>query len=206
MEFIFSNFYVFLFSVVVISTSGVLSPGPLLAAAVAKGREDRNAGVLISVGHGVVEFPLMILIYLGFSRFFTGSLVRSFIGIGGGLVLFYMGYDMIRARKSMGSEAGGLSYGSVFAGIFTSVSNPYFVLWWITVGAALIVAASGFGVWGFVVFMFVHWSCDLLWYTFVTRVVNRSSGFWTSRVHEVVFGGCGLFLIFFGVWFILSVI
>ncbi len=203
---IYSNLYLFLLSVVFISLSGVLSPGPVFAVTVAKGRDDGNAGVWVSLGHGVIEFPLMILIYLGFSRFFTGDLIRVVIGVGGGLMLLFMGFEMIRARRDLVGEGVDLSYGSVFAGFFTSASNPYFFLWWATVGAALIVAASGFGVLGFVLFMFVHWSCDLVWYSFVSRMVYRSSHLWSRRLHEVVFGGCGLFLVFFGLWFIVSVL
>ncbi len=206
METIYSNIYLFLISVVFISLSGVLSPGPVFAATITKGQKDKNAGVLISLGHGVIEFPLMVLIYLGFSRFFTGEAVRTVIGVGGGLMLFYMGKEMIKIRKEMGGEGKDLPYGSVFAGFFTTTSNPYFFLWWATIGATLIVAAAGFGVVGFLLFMVVHWSCDLVWYSFVSRIVNRSAHLWSKRVHEVVFGGCGLFLVFFGLWFIVSVL
>ncbi|MFQ5975977.1 MAG: LysE family transporter [Candidatus Hydrothermarchaeales archaeon] len=206
METFYSNIYLFLISVVFISLSGVLSPGPVFAATIAKGRKDKNAGVLISVGHGVIEFPLMILIYLGFSKFFTSEGIKTVIGIGGGLMLFYMGFDMIKVRKDMTGKGRDLSYGSLFAGFFTTTSNPYFFLWWATIGATLIVAASGFGVTGFLIFMVVHWSCDLVWYSFVSRMVNRSAHLWSKRVHEVVFGSCGLFLVGFGLWFIASVV
>ncbi|MFQ5888160.1 MAG: LysE family transporter [Candidatus Hydrothermarchaeales archaeon] len=206
METIYSNIYLFLAAVVFISLSGVLSPGPVFAVTIAKGRKDRNAGILISVGHGVIEFPLMILIYLGFSKFFTGEGIKTVIGIGGGLMLFYMGLEMIKVRKKMSGEGKDLPYGSVFAGFFTTTSNPYFFLWWATIGATLIVAATGFGVVGFLLFMVVHWSCDLVWYSFVSRMVNKSAYLWSGKAHEVIFGGCGLFLIGFGLWFIASVI
>lgn len=206
MELIYSSIYLFLMSVVIISLSGVLSPGPVLAVTIAKGRKDRNAGAFISIGHGIIEFPLMILIYLGFSRFFTMEIIKRAIGIGGGLMLIYMGLEMIKIRREISGEGKDLPYGSITAGFLTTTSNPYFFIWWATIGAALIVAATGFGVMGFLLFMITHWSCDLVWYYFVSRMVNKSKHLWTEEIHEVVFGGCGIFLTVFGIWFIASVI
>ena len=58
-----TDFYLFLTSVVLVSLSGVMTPGPLFAVTVAKSLKGKISGVLISFGHGVVEFPLMFLIY-----------------------------------------------------------------------------------------------------------------------------------------------
>ncbi|GAH55236.1 unnamed protein product, partial [marine sediment metagenome] len=55
----------FLFSAVGISLTGVMLPGPLTAATIAKGYGDKNAGALIAVGHAVIEIPLIAAIYLG---------------------------------------------------------------------------------------------------------------------------------------------
>ena len=68
MEYI-SNFYVFLGSVMLISLSGVLMPGPLFAVTIQKSAKSKIAGALIAVGHGLVEFPLMFLIYFLLSQF-----------------------------------------------------------------------------------------------------------------------------------------
>ena len=57
MEFI-TDFYLFLASVLLISLSGVLMPGPLFAVTVRKAAKSKFSGALIAVGHGIVEFPL----------------------------------------------------------------------------------------------------------------------------------------------------
>ena len=59
------NLFLFLVQVVTISLSGVMAPGPVTAAANAMGARNRFAGAIIAVGHGIVEFPLMILIIVG---------------------------------------------------------------------------------------------------------------------------------------------
>ena len=62
------DFYLFLASVAIISMSGVLLPGPLFAVTIEKASKRRTAGVLIALGHGVVEFPLMFMIFFKIGR------------------------------------------------------------------------------------------------------------------------------------------
>ena len=51
-----TNEYLFFVSVVLISLSGVLMPGPLFAVTLKKAAKSKTAGALIAVGHGIVEF------------------------------------------------------------------------------------------------------------------------------------------------------
>jgi threonine/homoserine/homoserine lactone efflux protein len=91
-------------------------------------------------------------------------------------------------------------------GFITSTSNPYFFLWWATVGSMLILTSLDYGIFGFILFALVHWSCDLGWYSFVTLSVHRSRHLWTEMVQNAVFTCCGLILIIFGVYFLLSLV
>jgi threonine/homoserine/homoserine lactone efflux protein len=74
----------FLVSVAIISLSGVMMPGPVMAVTIAKGKSSGNAGALIALGHGVIEIPLMVSIYFGFAQFFAYEIVRRVIGFVGG--------------------------------------------------------------------------------------------------------------------------
>lgn len=196
------NFLIFLFSVAVISLSGVLSPGPVLGVTIAKGYSEKNAGVWISLGHGLLEFPLMILLYFGLSPLFTNPTFRTAIGLVGGILLIYLGYGMIRAMGKTSENSMDLPYSSFTAGAITTGAAPYFWLWWATVGLNLITRAAAYGLAGFVVFMIVHWLCDFFSYTLISRTINKSKNIWSEKVHAAVFGGFGLMLAIFGVWFI----
>ena len=187
---------------VVISLTGVLTPGPVFAATVAKSYKDEKAGLKIALGHGLVEFPLMALIVLSLGYVFTNDYVKLGIGLVAGVLLVFMGIGMIRSRKTVAEE--GLEYvpkNSIVAGAITTSANPYFLLWWATVGATLIAGAQEYGALVVVVFAVVHWSCDLAWYTFTGFAVFRSKRLWTPVVHEIVFGICGALMIGFGVYF-----
>ena len=203
---IITDFYFFLLSVIFISLSGVMAPGPLFAVTIAKSFKDKMAGVMISFGHGVIEFPLMFLIYFGFTLLEPKSPIHKIISLVGGLILIYMGIQMLKTRKETATESSYSKYGSLVSGILATGANPYFILWWFTNGAALVINASIFGFIGFLIFAITHWSCDLLWNTFVSLTVFKSKRLWTKRVHEIVFGFCVLVFIGFGAWFVISTI
>ena len=199
-----TDFYLFLLSVVLVSLSGVMSPGPLFAVTIAKASKEKNAGIIISIGHGVVEFPLMFLIYFGFAWIFSSPLTQKVIGLVGGALMVYLGLSMLKTRKEHEMQSSYFKYGSLVSGILATAGNPYFLLWWATIGAFLIMNAAFFGLAGFLIFAVIHWSCDLIWNIFVSLTVFKSRRFWTRRVHEIVFGFCFLVLTGFGVWFFIS--
>jgi len=201
---IITDFYLFMFSVIFISLSGVMAPGPLFAVTVAKGFKNKAAGVLISFGHGVIEFPLMFLIYFGFVQFFASSFTQRIIGLVGGMLMIYLGLRMVKMERKASEEREESTHGSIIAGILTTGANPYFLLWWATIGAALVVNAAFFGFFGFLAFAVTHWLCDLLWNVVVTVTVFKSRRFWTKKVHNIIFGFCFAVLVGFGIWFIIS--
>ena len=202
------NIWVFFGFVIVISLSGVMTPGPVFAAAVAKGYKDKMAGIKIAVGHGVVEFPLMLLIAvigLGAEQLFEEPGVKLGIGLVGGILLIFLGVTMIRSRKEIAEGGEGqINWNATTAGILTTSANPYFFIWWATVGVALILNAQWFGPIVVVVFAVVHWSCDLAWYSFTSFAVYRTKHLWTPLVHEIVFGICGAIMVLFGLYFIIG--
>jgi len=199
-----ANLGLFLLSVVGISLSGVMMPGPLTAATIAKGYRDKNAGAQIAVGHAVIELPLIALIYLGFAHYFIFPEVKRVVGLVGGLMLIFMGVGLLWTMRKAVGEKVDLPYNSVTTGIIMTGANPYFFLWWATIGAALVVNASNFGILSLVLLGLVHWVCDLGWYQFISVSVFKSRHLWTSKVQRIVFGICALVLVGFGVWFCVS--
>jgi threonine/homoserine/homoserine lactone efflux protein len=194
----------FLGSVVIISLSGVMMPGPVTAVTVTKGSQRKEAGALVALGHGIIEIPLIFLIYLGLANFFELTGVKIGVGLAGGLVLLWMAWSTFRSRPAALDEKKDMPHGSVMAGLATTAASPYFFVWWATVGTALLVNASAFGKTGVLAFGAVHWLCDLIWLFFISWVVFKSKRLWTSKVSNVVFGICAAVLAGFGAWFIYS--
>ena len=200
MEYI-TNFYLFLGSVMLISLSGVLMPGPLFAATLKKAATSKTAGALIAVGHGIVEFPLMFLIYFLLSQFELPSIVQVAVGLIGGLLMIVMGVQTFRNRHKQNDAPASLKRDSVFAGVWTTAANAGFILWWLTIGTTLILNAKMFGFLGFSIFAGVHWLCDFSWYAVVALLIFKSQRFWTDRVHFGITLFCVAVFIGFGAYF-----
>jgi threonine/homoserine/homoserine lactone efflux protein len=186
---------IFLFSAVVISLSGVLSPGPMTAAVVGQGGRSRLAGLYVSLGHGAVEMPLIALIFFGAGGLLAHHWVRVLVGAAGGIYLLFMGKGLLGAHGGPKAPEGrGAS--SVTAGVVLSVGNPYFLLWWATVGVGLVTGAAGFGLKGLLLFALVHWLTDLIWLSVLSVASHKGmKAFGAGRKVSVV---CGLALIFYG--------
>ncbi len=200
------SFGLFLLSAAGISLSGVMLPGPLTAATITKGYRNGNAGISIALGHAVVEIPLMAAIYLGFARFFIYPQVKTAIGLVGGLMLIFMGLMVVRNLRRSQNSSIDLPYNSLVTGIVMTGANPYFFVWWATIGIALIATAAGFGIIGLLIFAVVHWSCDLVWSQFISMSVFRTRHLWTRKVEIIVFSTCASVLVGFGIWFCISVL
>lgn len=193
-----------LLSVAVISLSGVMMPGPMFAITVAKSYRSPWAGPLIAIGHAVIEVPLILLIYFGFARFFENTTVQLVLSIAGGVMIIWLGIGMFRARTEVVHQGRDLSYNAITAGIVLSALNPFFLLWWATVGSMLIMKVVDYGAVGLVAFTAVHWSCDLVWLSIVSVLIYRTQALWGKRFQEGLFIACSLLLVGFGGWFIVS--
>ena len=193
-----------LLSVVVISFSGVMMPGPMFAVTLAKSYKSPWAGAQISLGHAVIEIPLILLIYFGFAQFFQNSLVHLGLSVVGGGMIFWLGIAMFRARAEVVQRGKDLPYSAFVAGILMSGLNPFFLLWWVTIGSMLIMKFLVFGTVGLALFIIVHWLCDLVWLSFISILVYRTKSLWGRKFQEGLFIACSLLLMGFGGWFLVS--
>ncbi|MFW6139569.1 MAG: LysE family transporter [Spirochaetota bacterium] len=191
------HFLAFLAQAVFISLSGVMAPGPITAATIGKGSTSPNAGAGIAVGHAVVEIPLMVAIFYGFGYLLKLSFVKIAIGFLGGGFLLFMGIGMLRSIRQTEVGTENYTHSPLTAGVLLSAGNPYFLIWWATLGASLVMKSVEFGLLGFAAFAVVHWSCDLAWCLFLSNLSFRGGRFFGKVFQKVVFGVCGSFLLFF---------
>ncbi len=191
-------------SVVVISFSGVMMPGPMFAVTLAKSYKSPWAGTWIALGHAGMEVPLILLIYFGFARFFESSLVQLVLSVMGSGMSIWLGINMFRVRAEVVRGTKDLPYNALTAGIITSGLNPFFLLWWATIGSMLIMRFLDFGTGGLVVFIIVHWLCDLAWLSFISVTFYKTHSLWNKRLQEWLFSACSAILVGFGIWFIVS--
>jgi threonine/homoserine/homoserine lactone efflux protein len=171
----------------------------------AKSLKSPWAGVLVSLGHAVIEVPLILLVYFGLANFFQNEIVKLVLGVIGGGMIIWMGFDLYRARRKLAREGRDTSYNAFVAGILMSGLNPFFLVWWVTVGSLLLMNfLDAVGTWGLPFFIVVHWLCDLVWLSLVSFTIFKTHKFWGQRLQELVFVLLGAFLLYFGGMFIVN--
>jgi threonine/homoserine/homoserine lactone efflux protein len=192
-------------TVVITSLSGVMMPGPMFTVTLAKSLKSPWAGVLVSLGHAVIEVPLILLVYFGLANFLQNEIAKLVLSVLGGGMIVWMGYDLFRARKKLSREGKDTSYNAFVAGILMSGLNPFFLVWWVTVGSLLLVTfLDAVGDWGLPFFIIVHWLCDLVWLSIVSVTIYRTHSFWSEKFQEWVFIVLSLALLYFGGQFIVK--
>ncbi len=135
-----------------VGLSGALMPGPVLTVTIVEAtRRGFWAGPLIVLGHGIIEFSLFIALVLGLGGLLRHPLVFGCVGIGGAIVLIWMGAGMVRGIKTATLKLRrneGKRSRPVLGGLLTSVSNPYFIIWWATIGLSYIALSQQRGIMG----------------------------------------------------------
>ncbi|MGH1568000.1 MAG: LysE family transporter, partial [Nitrosopumilus sp.] len=158
--------YEFAIVVIVISASGVMAPGPLFAANVSYGlRDGTRSGIKMAVGHAIVEFPLVILLGIGVFSLQVFPEFRTWISIFGAITLFAFATLQIKSvlqkKKDITVKP---KQGPLITGIALSALNPFFIIWWLTIGFKLI--SDAMMIWAFsgilIVFVLHIWM-DFAW-------------------------------------------
>ncbi len=176
-----------------------MAPGPITAAILGKGSTTPYAGALIAIGHGFVEVPLMIAILFGMQSLMALPYVQLVVSVLGAFFLMVMAVGMLRALRD--PEVGALRRGesSLATGVLLTLGNPYFFVWWATVGAALVLRSAAFGIWGFVAMATAHWMCDFVWDYFLSVMSFKGGQFFGKRFQKVVLLVCGSLLVVFAI-------
>jgi threonine/homoserine/homoserine lactone efflux protein len=144
-------------------------------------------------------------VYFGLANFFQNEIVKLVLGVIGGGMIIWMGFDLYRARRKLAREGRDTSYNAFVAGILMSGLNPFFLVWWVTVGSLLLMNfLDAVGTWGLPFFIVVHWLCDLVWLSLVSFTIFKTHKFWGQRLQELVFVLLGAFLLYFGGMFIVN--
>jgi len=189
----------FLLQAVGISLSGVMAPGSLTAATVSAGARRRHAGLWVALGHGVIEFPLMVLIVAGIGPILKSQTARIVIGLTGGAMLLLMGAQVLLSlRRPGGPSSPSSGRHPLVLGVVLSGGNPYFLLWWATIGLALATRAVEFGRLAFAAFAVIHWLCDLLWLEALSLASHKGASLFGGRSERIIAVVCGAALLLFG--------
>ncbi len=169
-----------------------------------------RAGTSVVFGHVIVETSMIVLLALGLSQIIGLKTPFIIICIVGGAVLVFMGVNLIKSgqRKCLHRDCrrrAKVRTRPHLRGIITSVSNPYFFMWWFTVGATFVFEGLRLaGLVGLATFLIGHWASDFSWYGFVSFCTDRGAAVAGDKAYRFVLIGCGVFLSVLGLVFVYS--
>lgn len=190
-----------------IALSGALAPGPLLATVIYESsRRGFKSGPLLILGHALLEILLVALLILGLSRFIDNPPALKIIALAGSLILVYFGIRMIVSLPGLSLDlnpvhAPASSKNLVLTGASVSIANPYWTIWWLSIGLGLVLAAQRKGIIAVGVFFIGHILADLGWYSFVSLTISRAQRFISQKTYKGILRLCALALIGFGIYF-----
>jgi len=212
-------FYSFL-----IGFSGAIIPGPVLTAVIKETpQRGWTAGPLVVLGHSFTELGLLIGLVFGLDSVLQAPIAVIFVSIIGGILLCILAglmlIDVFVKKVSITEQLTkraieGLrkQYRPIFDGILLSISNPFWIVWWATIGIGLIytnlpplsVLPIDFGLLGLTFFYIGHIISDLSWYTFISGMIHSGKRWITDKVYKGILVCCACFLIYLGVTFIIN--
>ncbi len=189
----------------IVALSGALMPGPLLTVTVGEAaRRGFWAGPLIMVGHALLELALVVLLLAGVGAWLHRPVVLGLVGVTGAGMLGWMGLALVRSSRHSrlefkAQDQAGLH--PVLAGILLSAANPYWLLWWLTIGLGYVLFSVKYGILGVALFYGGHILADFSWYSLVSGAVAQGRRFISDRLYQGFLACCGLFLVGFGGYF-----
>ena len=194
----------------VVGLTGALAPGPTLVATVnASISGGWTMGPRVTFGHMLSELIIVVLIVAGLAT--VALHYTTAVAVVGGAALIFFGIFTVAGSRQVSlvrceSPDSAITKNPYFAGFMTSVANPYFWIWWLTVGSAMVIAGLAGGILFACVFMVGHWCADLGWYTIVSSGIAKGKTILSDVAYQRIMLACGLFLMVFGVYYLVSIV
>ena len=202
----------FAVTVVLVTVSGALAPGPLFFTTISHGTKlGARGGLAFAIGHTLFEFPLIILLALGLDTIVRIPEVQAVTGVVGGAALIAFGILQIRdcyASTPDKPKSHGLMFRHpILVGLGFTGLNPFFVVWWFTAGLELIRLSLLFIGFLGIVFMYIcHVWMDYIWLIVVAHFSRLGVNVVGVKWYRIAMAFFGAVLIYFGFTFLLSAI
>ncbi len=194
--------------VIVISASGVMAPGPLFAANIAHGlRDGAKSGIKMAIGHTIVELPLVILLGIGVFSLELFPEFRIIISVFGAITLFVFAVMQIKIIFRNKVPTTNLKKGPFVSGILLSALNPFFIIWWLTIGFKLI--SDAMLIWAFsgiLILFILHIWMDFAWLGAISYLASKSSKILSNKNYKIIIIGLSIMLVYFGITFLEDVL
>ncbi len=158
-------------------------------------------------GHAILELVLIVALLSGLAPLLVRDDVFIFISLCGGTILLWMGISMLRSIPTLQLEtqaAPRKQRNLIVAGAVLSAINPYWLIWWASIGLGYIMHSLKFGLVGIAAFFIGHALADLAWYALLSVGVAKGKRFLSDPIYKGLITCCSIFLTLFSCYFFFS--
>ncbi len=212
-----SNIAEIFFGALIVAFTGALMPGPMLTLVITSvAQKGFLSSFFIVIGHAVLELIIVVSFFLGILKFLSNPLIIKIISIIGGAFLIYMAINIIisiirkkiklnlESNKSYSFLGKKNTFIIVGKGILISLANPYWYIWWLTIGATFMIKSVSYSISGISSFYIGHILADFIWYLFIGLLISTGKRFFNQKVYIGILLACSIFLLYLGIKFILD--
>jgi len=174
-----------------------LTPGPLMTLVFTETlKHGTREGIKVAMAPLITDFPIIVISILLLSELSELNLVIGIISLIGAAYVIYLGYESL-TFKGVELDANNLAPQSIRKGILTNIFNPNPYIFWVSVGAPIIIKAvqvSWISALGFLFTMYFF----LVGSKIVTAIIlGKSRHILKNKYYIYLLRGLGIALIIF---------
>ncbi|MCU0573918.1 MAG: LysE family translocator [Syntrophobacteraceae bacterium] len=192
-----SSVSTFLGAGVILGLSAGFAPGPLLTLVVSQTlRHGAREGVKVALAPLLTDLPIILACFFILKRFAHSEMLLGLTALVGGAFVLHLAIDSFRARPLSGEipEQAPRSFGR---GVLVNFLSPHPYLFWMTVGAPLMVKAWNLTPLASLAFATGFYTCLVGAKVLLALLSGRCRAYTSGRVHEVLLRFLGVLLLIF---------
>ena len=187
----------------VLGLTAGLSPGPFQTLIISQTlKHGVREGVLVAFAPLITDLPIFLIAVVLLSQVSKVDPLMGALSLVGTFFIGYLAYGNFRVTEFQGHKRDE-NPDSIKKGVITNFLNPYPYMFWLLVGAPIIVKAyQTVGVLLACSFIVGFYICLLGTFTLIAGLVGKSRSFLKGKVYVYTLRGLGILLLLFALRFL----
>lgn len=192
----------YIFAGIIFGLGAGLTPGPLMTLVFTETiKHGTREGIKISMAPLITDLPIILISLFIISEISELNVILGILSLIGAAYLLFMGYESL-IFKGVNIEDSKLKPQSIKRGIFANLLNPNPYVFWVSVGAPLVLKASNVSVVAPYLFIVSMYFC-LVGSKVVTAILlGKSRQFLKTKNYIYILRALGIILFIFAVIFV----
>lgn len=191
-----------------ISPNGALTPGPLTLSTMVIGtRYGWKGGARVALGHMLVELPYTVVLMFFYSTIYAFLLtfeIKAFMTLLVSGFIFYFAYLTLKdaLSKEIFTSISTIKFfktGPLLTGVLLTGLNPYFLIWWATVGLPLLIRINELGLYTYPVMFLSHIWYDFVWLALVAHLFRLGVNLINLKAYRAILFSISIAFFLFGI-------